>query len=165
MKRTFAVVVALLGLLVSAGYAAAEPPGDALGQAAGQTSGSGQAAGALSSASQTQPTNRNISVRVLSPGGTGDITQSNTVGSTATAANANSTSQSADQTQGSSCGCAGGTQAIGQQSTNDQAASALSLAKQTGASNSNIDVRVLSPGDSGPSRSRTASRPTPRPRT
>ncbi len=149
MKRLLAVVAAMLGLFVSAGYAAAEPPGDATAQVAGQTAGSGQTAGALSGASQTQPTNRNISVRVLSPGDSGDVSQSNTVNSNATAGNANVTKQSADQTQNSSCGCAGGTQAIGQESKNEQAATALSLATQLGASNTNVPVRVLSPGDDG----------------
>ena len=46
-------------------------------------------------------------------------TQSNTVSSDATAANANVTGQSADQTQSGSCGCAGGTQAIGQEADNE----------------------------------------------
>ena len=101
MKRILAVAVAMLGLLVSAGVAAAAtPPGDPAAQAAGQAATSGQAAGALSGASQSQPANQNISVRVLSPGGNGDVTQSNTVSSNATAANANLTDQSAGSDAG-----------------------------------------------------------------
>ncbi len=150
MKRILAVAAAAAGLLVSTGQAAgATAPDDPAAQAAGQAAASGQAAGALSGASQSQPANRNISVRVLSPGDNGDVTQSNTVSSNATAANANLTSQDADQTQSGSCGCAGGIQAIGQEADNDQSAKALSLATQHGASNTNIPVRVLSPGDNG----------------
>ena len=149
MKRILAVVAAMLGLLVSAGYASATPPGDPAAQALGQAAASGQAAGALSGASQSQPANQNISVRVLSDGNNGDVSQSNTVSSNATAGNANLTGQSAGQTQNGSCGCAGGTQAIGQDADNSQSAQALSYATQSGASNTNIPVRVLSPGDNG----------------
>ena len=148
MKRNLAAAAAALGLLVSAGQAAAAP-GDSALQLAGQAAASGQAAGAQSGATQSQPSNRNISVRVLSPGDNGSVTQSNTVSSNATAANANVTGQSADQTQGGSCECAGGTQAVGQEADSSQAAAALSLATQSGASNTNIPVRVLSPGDNG----------------
>ena len=151
MRPICTVLAALVALLVGAGYAAAEPSGgpasQALSQGLGQAAASGQAAGALSGASQTQPSNGNTSVRVLSPGDNGDVRQSNSVSSSSTAANANGTDQSADQ-NGGSCGCAG-TQAIDQQASNDQAAHALSLAGQTGASNGNVSVRVASPGDNG----------------
>jgi GTP cyclohydrolase II len=150
MKLRLAVLAAaLLALLVGAGQAVASDEGGSAQQAAGQAADSGQVAGALSGAQQSKPTNTNISVRVLSPGDGGDVSQSNTVDSNATAGNANLTGQSADQTQSGSCGCEGGTQAIGQSASNDQAAKALSLATQTGASNTNIPVRVLSPGDDG----------------
>jgi hypothetical protein len=149
MKRILAVVAAMLGLLVSTGYAAAASPGDLAAQALGQAAASGQAAGALSGASQSQPANQNVSVRVLSPGNGGDVSQSNTASSNATAGNANLTGQSAGQTQNGSCGCAGGTQAIGQDADNSQSAQALSYATQSGASNTNIPVRVLSPGNDG----------------
>jgi hypothetical protein len=150
MKRILAVVAAMLGLLVSTGNAlAATPPGDPAAQALGQAAASGQTAGALSGASQSQPANQNISVRVLSPGSSGDVSQSNTVSSDATAGNANLTGQSAGQTQNGSCGCASGTQAIGQDADNSQSAHALSYATQSGANNTNIPVRVLSPGDDG----------------
>src|SRR4051812_6096334 len=106
MRPICTVLAALVALLVSAGYAAAEPSGgpasQALSQGLGQAAASGQAAGALSGASQAQPSNGNTSVRVLSPGDNGDVRQSNTVSSSSTAANANGTDQSADQS-GSSC--------------------------------------------------------------
>ena len=146
--RRIVAVVATLGLFVSAGQAAAAP-GDSALELAAQAAAGAQAAGAQSGASQSQPSNKNISVRVLSPGDDGDVTQSNTVSSNATAANANVTGQSANQTQSGSCGCTGGTQATGQEADSSQAATALSYAKQSGASNTNIPVRVLSPGDNG----------------
>ena len=80
MKRILAVVAAAAGLLVGTGQAAAATASDGpAAQAFGQAAGSGQTAGALSGASQSQPANQNISVRVLSPGDNGDVTQSNTV--------------------------------------------------------------------------------------
>src|SRR5215213_2471034 len=151
MKRILAVIAAALGLLASTGQATAAPGDDALQlAAAAQAAAGAQAAGAQSGAVQSQPSNKSISVRVLSPGDDGDVTQSNTVGSNATAANANITGQSADQTQSGSCGCSGsGTQATGQEAKSDQSAAAASYAEQSGASNTNIPVRVLSRGDDG----------------
>jgi hypothetical protein len=146
--RLVVLAIAMLALFVSAGQAVASDEGDPA-QAAGQAAASGQAAGALSGASQSHPKNQNISVRVLSPGNAGSVTQTNAVSSDATAANANLTGQSADQTQSGTCGCEGGTQAVGQSASNDQAATALSLATQADASNSNIPVRVLSDGNDG----------------
>ncbi len=146
--RRIVVGVAALALLVSAGQAAAAP-GDSALELAGQAAASAQGAGAQSGASQSHPSNTNVSVRVLSPGNDGNVSQSNTVSSNATAGNANVTGQSANQTQSGSCGCTGGTQAVGQEADSSQAATALSYAKQSGASNKNTPVRVLSPGDNG----------------
>ena len=148
MRRILAVVAAALGLLGGTGQAMAAP-GDSALELAAQAAAAAQAAGAQSGAAQSQPTNTNVSVRVLSPGNDGNVSQSNTVSSNATAGNANVTGQSANQTQSGSCGCTGGTQAVGQQADSSQAATALSYAKQSGASNTNTPVRVLSPGDNG----------------
>ena len=148
MRRILAVVAAALGLLGSAGQATAAP-GDSALELAAQAAAGAQAAGAQSGAAQSQPTNTNVSVRVLSPGNDGNVSQSNTVSSNATAGNANVTGQSANQTQSGSCGCTGGTQAVGQQADSSQAATALSYAQQSGASSKNIPVRVLSPGNNG----------------
>lgn len=147
--RRIVVVVAALALL-SAGQAAAAPGDSALElAAAAQAAASAQGAGAQSGASQSHPANTNISVRVISPGNDGNVSQSNTVSSNATAGNANVTGQTANQAQGGSCNCPGGTQAVGQKADSSQAATALSYAQQSGASNKNIPVRVLSPGDNG----------------
>ena len=114
-------------------------------QATGQEADSSQAAAALSVASQSGASNTNIPVRVLSPGDTGNVEQSNTVESDATAANINATGQTADQAAAGGSG----TQAVGQEAKSDQKAAAASAAEQKGAKNTNISVRVLSPGDDG----------------
>jgi hypothetical protein len=108
----------------------------------------------LSFASQKGASNTNIPVRVLSKGDNGKVEQSNSVDSSATAANLNALKQDADQDQGGKgkdekCCESGGIQAIGQEAKNDQDAVALSAATQEGASNTNTPVRVGSKGDDG----------------
>ena len=114
-------------------------------QAIGQEAKSGQGAAAFSLGLQHGASNDNAPVRVDSKGDGGWVDQSNSVDSTATAANLNALKQDADQKQSGS----GGTQAIGQEAKNEQAAIGLSAALQFGASNSNTPVRVDSKGDSG----------------
>ena len=129
-------------------------------QAIGQDAKSEQSAGALSVALQSGASNTNTPVRVGSKGDDGDVSQSNSVDSKATALNVNLTGQNADQGQrGGDCRCAdGGTQAIGQKAKNDQSAAAASLAAQSGghdrcgcgsSGNTNTPVRVDSKGDGG----------------
>jgi hypothetical protein len=120
-------------------------------QVIGQSADSDQQAKAASLTAQKGATNENVSVRVLSPGHGGSVSQSNVASSEAKAGNTNWTGQDADQTQaGSSCKCErGGTQAIGQSADNDQEAAALSATIQEKPSNSNVPVRVLSKGDDG----------------
>ena len=117
----------------------------------GQSADNQQGALAGSLTEQKGASNENISVRVLSPGNNGSVSQSNVASSNAAAGNPNGTEQSAGQTQaGRSCGCGGsGTQVIGQSAQNAQAAAAFSATIQEKPSNSNIPVRVLSPGDDG----------------
>ena len=90
-------------------------------------------------------------MRVLSPGSNGSVSQSNVASSNAAAGNLNWTAQSAGQNQaGGSCRCGGsGTQVVGQSAQNAQAAAAFSATIQENPSNSNVPVRVLSPGDDG----------------
>ncbi len=122
-------------------------------QLVGQSADNEQSAAALSGTVQKNPSNSNISVRVLSPGDDGDVSQSNVAASNATAANVNGTRQAAGQNQAGgsdSCHCgSAGTQVIGQSADNHQGALAGSLTEQKGASNENISVRVLSPGNNG----------------
>jgi len=144
MKRVFLVLTVALALLLAAGVgtAAASPPAS---QSSGQTAGSGQEAGAAAGTAQQEPANRNISVRVLSPGDDGSVSQSNTASSNATAANLNRTDQNAEQAQAGGSG----TQAVGQSAMSAQDALALGETIQTEPSNENISVRVLSPGNDG----------------
>src|SRR5918996_4082802 len=149
MKRLcLALAVGVLLLLVTGvGTATASPP---VIQDAGQLAGSDQDAGAAAGTAQEQPTNSNISVRVLSPGDDGDVSQTNEATSEATAGNLNVTKQDADQAQSGDCKCGNeGTQVIGQEADSDQKAAALAATKQEKPSNKNISVRVLSPGDDG----------------
>jgi hypothetical protein len=146
MRRTFAVLAAVvLGLLGSAGQASASDPGISAEQAAAQAAASGQAALALAGGLQSNPTNSNTAINVLSPGNAGSVSQSNTVIAGSVAANGNSTNQTATQTQAGGSG----TQAAGQIAGNDQSATSSADAEQLGAKNENIDVRVLSPGNGG----------------
>jgi hypothetical protein len=143
MKRLcFALAAVVLLLLVAGvGTATASPPAT---QDAGQLAGSDQDAGAAAGTAQQEPTNESSSVRVLSPGDDGDVSQSNEATSDATAVNQNATEQSADQTQSGS-----GLQAIGQSAENQQDALAVAATLQEGAANENRPVRVLAPGDGG----------------
>jgi hypothetical protein len=138
MKRLcLALAVGVLLLFVTGvGTATANPPAT---QGTGQLAGSAQDAGAAAGTAQQGPSNGNSSVRVLSPGDAGDVSQTNEATSNATATNLNATEQSADQQAGS-----GGLQAIGQSATNDQDALALAFTAQKGASNENAPVDVLS---------------------
>ena len=144
-KRFIALVLGALTLLLALGAttALADPsPGV---QAAGQSATSAQQASAASEATQTNPSNTNISVRVLSPGNDGSVSQTNSVSSNATAANSNSADQSTSQSQAGGGGIQTGNQSAG----NAQLAAALSSASQYGATNTNTPVRVLSPGNAG----------------
>jgi hypothetical protein len=124
--------------------------GSAGSQVIGQAADSKQGALAGSLTVQEGAKNENISVRVLSPGSNGSVSQSNVATSNAAAGNANKTGQSADQTQaGGSCKCGSGTQVIGQSASNLQGAAALSATIQEKPSNSNTPIRVLSEGDDG----------------
>ena len=115
-------------------------------QSSQQNAQTDQAALAQSSAQQIDPSNSNISVRVLSPGSDGNVTQSNNATSTANASNTGSTTQSGKQVQG---GSGSGVQSATQNAETKQLAGAASSAEQDHPSNSNISVRVLSPGSDG----------------
>jgi hypothetical protein len=155
MKRwTIALIAAFLSLTTGAGLATAAVP--SLGsQTVNQSASSGQVAGAAAGAAQTNPSNTNVSIRVLSPGNDGSVSQSNSADSDATASNRNSADQDATQSQsaGSTGACCGtgstGIQSSSQTAANQQAAAALSLATQRNASNTNVPVRVGSPGNDG----------------
>ena len=122
-------------------------------QTANQSAGTGQSSGAASTATQVDPSNTNVSIRVLSPGDDGSVSQTNSVGSQATSGNTATTGQTSTQNQsGASCGCGGsgsGIQTANQSAGTEQESGALSTAKQDHPSNTNVSIRVLSPGDDG----------------
>jgi hypothetical protein len=143
---------AAAGNLGSTSQSANQAAGGSGIQSSQQAAGTDQVAAALSAASQYDPSNKNVAIRVLSPGNDGSVTQSNNAASRADAGNAASTTQSGSQSQaGSSCGCDGSTpiQTSDQSASTDQTAAALSAAKQIDPSNTNVSVRVLSPGNGG----------------
>ncbi len=142
-RKVIASVLGALALLLAAGAgkAIAASPGV---QTVSQSAGSAQQATSASGATQIDPSNTNISVRVLSPGDDGAVSQTNSASSDASSTNSNSTTQGADQSQPS-----GGIQTADQSAVNGQVSEALSGAYQDGASNQNIPVRVLSPGSNG----------------
>jgi hypothetical protein len=149
---------------------APDPPahdgGSDVVQAIGQENHNDQSAGSTASSEQYKPANQNISVRVLSPGHDGDVTQSNSSSADAQSSNGNSTSQSASQQAGGPvlvaapatspkgdpghCGCGGDVlQLIGQENANAQRADAEASSKQAGASNSNVPVAIGGIGGGG----------------
>jgi hypothetical protein len=136
--------------------AAADPPPTVGSQTASQAVGNDQWSAAAAAAAQTNPTNENVSVRVLSPGNDGPVTQTNSVDANANSSNTNTTTQTADQEQsasGANCCPAApalGVQTIDQNAASEQASAALALANQEGATNTNSPVRVWSEGDAGP---------------
>jgi hypothetical protein len=141
-KMLIALVLAVVTCLTAVSVSAAADPGPI--QVSGQSAGTSQQAAAGSSATQSNPSNTNVSIRVLSPGNDGNVSQTNAAGSSATAGNASNTTQGSGQSAG-----AGGVQSSTQASTTDQLAGALSTAAQSGASNTNVPIRVLSPGNDG----------------
>jgi trimeric autotransporter adhesin len=122
----------------------AAPSGGSGVQSATQGSSTDQTAVAASSAKQVDPSNSNVSVRVLSPGSDGNVTQSNDATSHADASNSAATTQSSSQSGGG-----GGVQSSKQDADTSQGALGLSSATQDHPSNSNVSVRVLSPGSNG----------------
>ena len=113
-------------------------------QAIGQSAESHQVAGSAAGSVQVAPTNRNISVRIGSPGNDGAVTQTNASSAASAAGNSNTTSQTAAQSGGVA------QQAIGQNAENAQAALSTAKSLQAAPTNENISVRIHSPGDNGP---------------
>ena len=142
MRKLILALVLTLAACLALAAAAFADPGPI--QVSGQDATTQQQSGAASSAAQVDPSNSNISIRVLSPGNDGDVSQSNTASSSATSGNQAGTTQTAGQTAGGS-----GIQSSQQQAGTDQLSAALSAAAQAGASNANLPVRVLSPGNDG----------------
>jgi hypothetical protein len=144
-RKLLALAVSALTLGVGAGPAMADVP--LSGQLAEQVAGSQQSATSNANSTQINPNNTNISVRVLSPGDDGDVTQTNESGAGSFAGNSNDTTQTADQSQGGAGGV--GVQESGQLAGNHQWADSNAESTQVAPQNRNINVRVLSEGNNG----------------
>jgi trimeric autotransporter adhesin len=143
MRRRLLAFIAGAVLLpaVAAGSAAADDP---LVQGAGQSASSQQSANSSASSTQTQPSNTNISVRIGSEGNGGVVTQTNGSSATSVAGNANTTNQQAAQGGG-----APGVATADQSADNRQSADSTATSTQDHPKNTNISVRIMSPGDDG----------------
>jgi hypothetical protein len=139
-------LIALVGALAAVLAIVAGPAQAQSVQGVEQVSGTGQKASSSASSTQTAPSNSNISVRIFSPGDSGSVSQSNNSVAGSAAANKAATTQAVGQAQG---GGGGGEQAVGQQSWTGQEAQSSAESKQYKPSNSNISVRIHSPGDDG----------------
>ena len=141
MKRQLIALLGAIAVLLTIGSGAAQ----AQVQAVDQVAGTGQSADSSASSTQTNPSNSNISVRIFSPGDSGSVSQSNNSAAGSAAGNAAATGQAVSQTQGGG----GGEQAVGQVAETIQQAKSRAESKQEKPSNSNISVRIHSPGDDG----------------
>ena len=148
MKRITTLLGALLLVLCFGAGQAVAADGGGAAQTAGQSATSGQSAGGASGAYQAGPSNSASSIRVLSPGNDGAVSQSNTTTAGALAANGNTTSQSTNQSQAGGYG-SDQTQIAGQAAQNTQDANAAALAVQLAPKNDDQSIRVLSPGNGG----------------
>jgi GTP cyclohydrolase II len=139
-------LIALVGALLAVLAIVAGPAQAQSVQGVGQSAATGQSAESSASSTQTAPSNSNISVRIFSPGDGGSVSQSSTSVAGSIAGNKASTTQAVGQSQG---GGGGGEQAVGQSAETGQHASSEAESKQYKPSNSNISVRIHSPGDDG----------------
>jgi hypothetical protein len=141
VQRQLIALLGAIAVLLAIGSGAAQAQVQAVEQAAG----TGQSASSSASSTQTNPSNSNISVRIFSPGDSGSVSQSNNSVAGSIAGNAAKTDQAVSQSQGSG----GGEQAVGQVAETIQQAKSKAESKQEKPSNSNISVRIHSPGDDG----------------
>ena len=150
MKRLWTLLVtATLALCFGVGQAAAEESDPGAAQAGGQSAASGQVADGSGGAYQGGATNRTFDIRVLSPGSSGDVTQSNSTTAVGIAANDNDTKQSVDQSQTGGGSGSDYTQVAGQEAKSMQDADADATAAQIAPTNEAFSIRVLSPGSNG----------------
>ncbi|HEY2601909.1 MAG TPA: hypothetical protein VGI67_10155 [Thermoleophilaceae bacterium] len=153
MKGRLLALTACLLLIGAAPAAADQSPFG--GQSAAQSAGNMQSATSNATSTQYDPSNQNISVRVLSPGNDGNVSQANNSSAESGAANLNATGQGVSQSQSGSSGtsCCDAAQEAMQQAAqwagNKQSADSSATSTQKDPSNGNISVRVLSPGDNG----------------
>jgi hypothetical protein len=144
--RLLALIVGMLLVVAIPATASASSFGE---QTAGQDAASQQSATSGATSTQIAPSNENISVRVLSPGDNGNVSQSNNSSAVSGAANANLTGQATRQIQSGGGAAAKALQTAAQEAGNMQTADSHADSTQVHPSNENISVRVLSPGNDG----------------
>jgi hypothetical protein len=113
-------------------------------QQAAQTAGNLQGASATADSTQVKPENTNVDVRVLSEGDDGPVEQTNASTAAAIAANLNHTDQDVSQAADGPAG-----QTAAQAALSKQGSAADATSKQIAPKNTNVGVRVLSPGNNG----------------
>jgi hypothetical protein len=141
VKRHLIALVGALAVLLALGSGVAQADGV---QGVGQTAVTGQSATSNATSTQTNPSNSNIDVRIFSPGSGGSVSQSNTSAAGSAAINAAKTIQGASQNQSGA-----GEQGVGQSAGTGQHADSSATSTQDHPTNSNIDVRIFSPGSGG----------------
>ena len=141
MQRQLIALLGAIAVLLAIGSGAAQAQSV---QGVEQVAGTGQSASSSASSTQTNPSNSNISVRIFSPGDGGSVSQSNNSAAASAAANKAATDQAVGQSQSGA-----GEQAVGQVAETLQKANSQAESKQEKPSNSNISVRIHSPGDDG----------------
>ena len=144
--RLLALIVGMLLVGVVPATASAASFGE---QTAGQDAANQQTATSGANSTQIAPTNENISVRVLSPGDNGNVSQSNNSSAKSGALNANATGQGVSQVQSGGGAASKALQTAAQFADSEQTADSKAESKQVHPDNENISVRVLSPGDDG----------------
>ena len=141
MKRHLIALLGALAVLLVIGSGVAQAQSV---QGVEQIAGTGQSASSSASSTQTNPSNSNIDVRIFSPGNNGSVSQSNNSAAVSGAVNKASTQQAVTQ-----AGSGAGEQAAGQIALTGQKADSKATSEQYKPSNSNISVRIHSPGDNG----------------
>src|ERR1700750_84692 len=102
MKGRLLALTACLLLIGAAPAAADQSPFG--GQSAAQSAGNMQSATSSATSTQYDPSNETVSVRVLSPGIDGNVSQANNSSAESGAANLNATGQGISQSQSGSSG-------------------------------------------------------------
>lgn len=141
MKRHLIALLGALAVLLALGSGVAQAQSV---QGVEQVAGTGQSASSSATSTQTAPSNSNINVRIFSPGDSGSVSQSNNSAAVSGAVNKASTAQAVTQAGGGA-----GEQAAGQIALTGQKADSTATSEQVKPSNSNISVRIHSPGNDG----------------
>ena len=125
------------------------------GSAAGQSQSSSQSAPttqssqSTSTSTQVNPLNANIVIRNKSPGDEGPVTQTNSVQSTAGAANSNAVDQAASQLQGAGGPGSGQSQGATQSAPTVQTAGATATSVQGSPTNASVTIDPAAPDPNG----------------